>query len=376
MVKHTSMKIKADNKEDNVSVQENGTKIKAVRKYAFRLSSKSFFLTYPKCKMSKENAMEKLKLKKPATYICVSQEKHEDGTDHLHALFTAKDKLVTTNVKYFDLSDDEEDGSTKIYHGNYQGARDNVDIQKYIQKDNNFIEFGEFQSNKQDAVQERRLHNELLLNNNLPDLVASGQLALSQYKWVKESIECYRRDIQSPNDPKNKVVYWIYGKPGSGKSTYAFDNFPNAFDKPQNKWWDNYEGQDTVILDDLTKEGAKCLTYHLRRWLDKRAFPAEIKGSLQKSVCFSKFIITSNYLPKDIWTDDPETVEAIERRCEMKTMFEYKLVDYPLKMQSFIEFAEKKEIQRKPKIELINERNENKLNFGGQSEIIIKHNSS
>lgn len=44
-------------------------------------------------------------------------------------------KLNVTRVTVFDLEDDKG----KIYHGNYQAARDNKAVMKYVIKDGNYI---------------------------------------------------------------------------------------------------------------------------------------------------------------------------------------------------------------------------------------------
>lgn len=105
---------------------------------------------------------------------------------------------------------------------------------------------------------------------------------------------------------------WVYGAPGYGKSYYVRERFTDLYSKPQNKWWDGYTGQAHVLLDDLDKHGA-CLSHLLKIWLDQYCFEGEIKGGLVKPR-YSNFIITSNYLPSELW-DDPHTIEAISRRC-------------------------------------------------------------
>jgi hypothetical protein len=65
-------------------------------------------------------------------------------------------------------------------------------------------------------------------------------------------------------------------------------------------------------LDDLGKENAKCLTTHLKHWLDPwYNHPGEIKGG-QVPLIYDNLIITSNFHPNEIY-EEPD-LSAILRR--------------------------------------------------------------
>lgn len=72
--------------------------------------------------------------------------------------------------------------------------------------------------------------------------------------------------IEERKEPKRCL--WYVGPPGTGKTRRATSDHPDAYRKLQNKWWDGYQGQKAVIIDDLGKENAKCLTTHLKLWAD------------------------------------------------------------------------------------------------------------
>jgi len=296
---------------------------KPKRKHSFRLASKSIFLTYPKCKISKENAMAKLKKKKDTSYICVSHELHQDQTDHLHAIVQYSQKFTTTNSNFYDLHDSDED---IIYHGNYQGAKDSTNVREYVMKSGDFIEDGMFMSNNQSAVQKRAADNKLILTTSLPQLVDSGDVSIYNYQQLRTAKNLYTLDSLIVPDYMPKECFWIYGSTGIGKSRWVRTQYSGQFfSKAQNKWWDGYNGEKIVLLDDFDLKG-EMLGHLLKIWADCYSFSAEIKGGTIKPV-ITHFIITSQYQPKDIWCQgsdpnkwDDQLRQAVERRFKMKTI--------------------------------------------------------
>lgn len=106
--------------------------------------------------------------------------------------------------------------------------------------------------------------------------------------------------------------HWITGSFGCGKSHLARTTYPNAYIKTPDQWWDNYNGQETVIIEDMDPYHV-ALGYSLKIWGDKYSFPAPYKGGIYKAIRPQRIIITSQYLPSDIWTDK-KTIDAIEDR--------------------------------------------------------------
>lgn len=131
--------------------------------------------------------------------------------------------------------------------------------------------------------------------------------------------------LEAPKDMSEVRGVWIYGSPGVGKSHRVRTVIPqeDLFLKSMNKWWDGYEGQPNVLLDDFDKNG-KVLGHYLKIWSDKWACTGEVKGSTVP-LNYQKFFITSNYHPDDIWpfNEDEELNKAICRRFRIIHVITY-----------------------------------------------------
>lgn len=127
--------------------------------------------------------------------------------------------------------------------------------------------------------------------------------------------------IQKPETLNGHFVNeWLYGPSGSGKSQTARIENPGAYDKdPKERWWDGYNGEDVVIIDDFDKY-QKAQGGDIKRWADRYPFPAAIKGGYMQ-IRPKKIVVTSQYHPNQIW-DDQETLDAITRRFTFRSFGE------------------------------------------------------
>jgi len=118
--------------------------------------------------------------------------------------------------------------------------------------------------------------------------------------------------------PTIEVDYY-WGKTGTGKSHAANAKYPNAYWKiASNKWWDNYKGEDTVIIDELSTE---CISIpKLLTWFDKYKCYVEVKGGTT-GLRATKFIITSNLSPEELTANEKESHKAAFRRRIKVTEF-------------------------------------------------------
>lgn len=138
-------------------------------------------------------------------------------------------------------------------------------------------------------------------------------------------IRCYsnlRRiqlDHQRPQDRGTVKIRLFLGPSGTGKSFSAFGAFGTEayYSKiPTTKWWDGYQGEKNIIIDEFRGQVSISLVL---RWLDPAGYPLtlEVKGG-GCVAHFTNVIITSNLHPLEWYPElDLPSKNALLRRIEI-----------------------------------------------------------
>lgn len=117
----------------------------------------------------------------------------------------------------------------------------------------------------------------------------------STFIRYERGLRSYRRLTTVKRDwPMELIV--IVGPSGTGKSRWARTNFPEAFWKPKGMWWDGYDGEETVVFDEMY---GHCFPYtELLQLLDRYPYAVQVKGGVVEFTS-RRIIMTSNQHPRD-----------------------------------------------------------------------------
>lgn len=122
--------------------------------------------------------------------------------------------------------------------------------------------------------------------------------------------------------PREVVVRVYWGETGTGKSRRAWEEAGlDAYPKdPATKFWDGYQGQENVVIDEFTGVHQISIT-NMLRWLDRYPVAIETKGS-GAVLRATHFWLTSNVDPREWFPEaTDEQRRALRRRFDQVIHF-------------------------------------------------------
>lgn len=136
-----------------------------------------------------------------------------------------------------------------------------------------------------------------------------------------KGIEKYMRFKVTQRSAKTKVTVWI-GPPGCGKTSSMLEDVGEGayFKSPNNKWFDDYQGQKTVIFDDFS--GAWFPRATLLQLLDAIPMLVESKGTFVRFVS-PAIHITCNYCLAHWYKEQSGPLGALARRIDTLKVFDF-----------------------------------------------------
>jgi hypothetical protein len=238
----------------------------------------------------------------------ICREMHKDGNFHIHAAIKIK-RRIRFKPRIFDLTD----YAGRVHSGHYERIKNWKAALRYLIKEGDFITNTSVNCPVIKSKSYNKINN-LLLNSDLHKLVLDGSISLSQFNSLSKA----KLTFISTNPDREKITkrkcFWIYGDPGIGKSYLVRQVFSSLYVKPIGKWWDGYNMEKVVLMEDFDKD--TCTLQELKLWADQYSdINCEIKGGMCKPI-YKVLIITSNYSIDYCFPfkDDSAANEAITRR--------------------------------------------------------------
>lgn len=266
-----------------------------------QIRAKSLFLTYSQADLNLKDLLRHLcdlfwtlhRLRVSEHVIC--RELHQDGNPHVHCFIMLSGELrVKLSSTWLDYQG---------YHPNIQATRSCKRVIEYCTKEDDYITDIQRKIDRykvEDFKKKEFLAKELMNGKALHTLVDENPCLLFGYNRLKQDLNAYMLDKAICEDLHNVCGLWIAGPAGAGKSTVAFTRFGNYYPKGKNKWFDGYNGQETIVLDDV--DGSwKDVCEYFKWWSGKFKFLAEFKGGTML-IRPKKCIVTSNFTLAEMLT--------------------------------------------------------------------------
>lgn len=131
----------------------------------------------------------------------------------------------------------------------------------------------------------------------------------STYIRYNRGITAYKNLLQEDRKEPACVV-WLWGDTGVGKTRTATEGFESFYIKDGTQWWDGYEQQECIVIDDFD---GKWPLRDMLRVLDRYPYQGQVKGGYVK-INSPYIIFTCDEPPDRFWK--PKHLSQIKRRLD------------------------------------------------------------
>lgn len=204
---------------------------------------------------------------------------------------------------------------------NVEEVKANFDYKKAIENYKNKTNG----TNRLDEIKEQ-IESGIIREYNVNDYVTMEEYA--KYKTIIERCLEYQRNIMAKKKITKEVIF-MTGDAGTGKTTFAVDWAKNQglscfVSGSSNDPFDNYKGEDVVVLDDL--RGSVFTLTDLLKILDNNTNTL-VKSRYYNKVLNCKYIIITSVKEIDefyqnVFEHEDEPIQQLKRRCKTYMKFD------------------------------------------------------
>jgi len=169
-------------------------------------------------------------------YYILGYEVGEKGTPHIQGYIYFKNARTGASMKKLHKS-----AHWEVARGTFEQNYD------YCSKDEDFYEFGEKIQKQGKRSDLEKIAEDIKGKKKLKDIAEQYPASYIRYsKGIREF-----KTLQLEHRTVKPKVTWIYGRTGVGKTNYAYNLSDCVYIKDGTQWWDGYEQQDVVVIDDF-----------------------------------------------------------------------------------------------------------------------------